>query len=528
MKHRRKIAPTHLLERKKHLISKIAIFSDIAKKFNRDFLNLLEPMEFRDGELIIKEGDTDTCFYLIEKGSIRLTLNTKPDDDVACPLEFQIGSKSEHEILGEAAFLKNRPRSCNARAIGRVKIMRLSPERFGSILLPLHSLLLYRFLMLQHRVLENLTSFSNMTTGMKSLVIDSCVLRSYAPGSTIFVQGQANDECLILMMGRVELRQRWGDDTSAKVLTVKRPFESVAENTLYGPEERNWCDAVALSHTRVMVITRVKLQELVRCQGDDASLASFQHVDDRHRGEPQTTTTTTTEEEASPSTTAARTLSTLLRHREIQMYAREWNVLAQMHLVFRPTDRTTKTMATSKRVSPPQIMYQILRAISIFRRLSSQTIYTSRNLYLQCYQRQQQQQQAKTNRDSGGLLSPEDHSVRFSQELYTIYRKFRDITSTPRHKRSSAQLDWITDFLSELEVFDEFHIAESKRASAAAVAPIVYFRRVEAQEHIVRQGEEEGRAYIIISGTVEIVGQDIGAHRVRHHDVLATLTPGMF
>ena len=72
---------------------------------------ILRPTSFNNGEYIIKQGSNDKLFYLIEEGSVMLTIKNDLHDPYE--MEKQIGRKNETEILGEVAFLRNCTRTCS-------------------------------------------------------------------------------------------------------------------------------------------------------------------------------------------------------------------------------------------------------------------------------------------------------------------------------------------------------------------------------------------------------------------------------
>jgi len=87
----------------------------------------LEPLEFRDGGLVIGQGDPGEKFYLIEKG-----------EAVALQMfegrEVEVGRMSGGMYFGERALLTNEPRAATVRAVGTLKVAALDRAAFERLL----------------------------------------------------------------------------------------------------------------------------------------------------------------------------------------------------------------------------------------------------------------------------------------------------------------------------------------------------------------------------------------------------------
>ena len=70
-----------------------------------------------DGDQLIRQGDVSTQLYLVEKGGLSALTN-----DVSVP----IGSG---EVVGEMAFLDNRPRTATVLARGPVRVRAIEREQ---------------------------------------------------------------------------------------------------------------------------------------------------------------------------------------------------------------------------------------------------------------------------------------------------------------------------------------------------------------------------------------------------------------
>lgn len=71
---------------------------------------------YKDGELIIKQGTTGNCLYVIQEGLVEVIKET-PEGEV------KVAELGETEFFGEMGLFEEDVRSCTVRAIGDAKIL---------------------------------------------------------------------------------------------------------------------------------------------------------------------------------------------------------------------------------------------------------------------------------------------------------------------------------------------------------------------------------------------------------------------
>jgi CRP-like cAMP-binding protein len=68
--------------------------------------------EFKAGEVIFKEGDAATEFFVIQRGKVEIRIGNR-----------LLGTLSDHDIFGEMALIDTAPRSATAIAATDVKLV---------------------------------------------------------------------------------------------------------------------------------------------------------------------------------------------------------------------------------------------------------------------------------------------------------------------------------------------------------------------------------------------------------------------
>ena len=71
---------------------------------------------YKDGELIIKQGTSGNCLYVIQEGKVEVIKETAVGD-------VKVAELGEADFFGEMGLFEEDVRSCTVRAIGEAKIL---------------------------------------------------------------------------------------------------------------------------------------------------------------------------------------------------------------------------------------------------------------------------------------------------------------------------------------------------------------------------------------------------------------------
>ena len=80
-------------------------------------------MEIKDGEIIIKQGTTGKCLYVIQEGKVEV-INEQGD------AEIKVAELGETEFFGEMGLFEKDVRSCTVRALGDARILTIDKRNF--------------------------------------------------------------------------------------------------------------------------------------------------------------------------------------------------------------------------------------------------------------------------------------------------------------------------------------------------------------------------------------------------------------
>ena len=79
--------------------------------------------DYKDREIIIKQGTVGNCLYVIQEGKVEV-INEKDGQDI------KIAELGESEFFGEMGLFEKDVRSCTVRALGDVKIITIDKKNF--------------------------------------------------------------------------------------------------------------------------------------------------------------------------------------------------------------------------------------------------------------------------------------------------------------------------------------------------------------------------------------------------------------
>lgn len=112
-------------EKYEQFLSKVPILVNLDKYERLTIADALIPESYKDGDVIIKEGEVGDKFFLIVKGKVKVTKEGKEQSN--SPL-------NEGDYFGEISLLTDEPRKATLTAIGDIKLVYLQREAFDRLM----------------------------------------------------------------------------------------------------------------------------------------------------------------------------------------------------------------------------------------------------------------------------------------------------------------------------------------------------------------------------------------------------------
>ena len=115
--------PRFIISIIRKIIGKFTIFKPKLYKMKSKALG----RRYRDGEMIIKQGDVGDCIYVIQEGKVEVFSENHKG-------EIKIAELGANEFFGEMGLFEKDVRSCTIRACGEAKILTIDKRNFYKII----------------------------------------------------------------------------------------------------------------------------------------------------------------------------------------------------------------------------------------------------------------------------------------------------------------------------------------------------------------------------------------------------------
>ncbi|KAI8143474.1 cAMP dependent protein kinase regulatory subunit [Fennellomyces sp. T-0311] len=116
-------------------LSEVPILRSLKTYERHKIADALEPVQFDDQEVVMREGDVGQNFYLIEDGE---AIFYKAAEDGT---QNEVNRSSKGDYFGELALLHDNPRAATVVACGRLKCVTLGKKAFTRLLGPVMDIL---------------------------------------------------------------------------------------------------------------------------------------------------------------------------------------------------------------------------------------------------------------------------------------------------------------------------------------------------------------------------------------------------
>ncbi|KAF2367934.1 Cyclic nucleotide-binding domain [Trinorchestia longiramus] len=111
------------------LLEKVPMLKSLKVYERLNLADALLPRTYKDGELIIQQGDAADGMFFVEEGEVRITMITNNQ-------EKEISRVTDGGCFGELALVTKKPRAATVYAVNNVKLAFLDVEAFERLLGP--------------------------------------------------------------------------------------------------------------------------------------------------------------------------------------------------------------------------------------------------------------------------------------------------------------------------------------------------------------------------------------------------------
>jgi len=112
-------------------LAKVSILESLDYYERLTVADALTPVQFQDGDIIVKQGEQGDDFFVIEEGTAVVLQRRSADEP-----QVEVGRLGKSDYFGEIALLLDRPRAATVVAKGPLKCVKLDRARFERLLGP--------------------------------------------------------------------------------------------------------------------------------------------------------------------------------------------------------------------------------------------------------------------------------------------------------------------------------------------------------------------------------------------------------
>jgi serine/threonine protein phosphatase PrpC/CRP-like cAMP-binding protein len=234
------------------------MFKDIGDEQREMIYGVMEQIDCKQGDWVIKQGTVGDRFYIVDHGDfeVRIIPDDQEDDGSGGNVvHVYHGSREQnaHPSFGELALMYSAPRAASVVAKTDGKLWALHRYAFRQVLAQQSE---RKELV---RVLKRISLLKNVKPEkIKSLAAAMSEV-TFGKGEAIVEQGQVGDNLFVIMSGSCELLHKEGKDVTAATL---KPNDFFGEEVLVD-ERRYAATAVSLQRTNCFKLDKLTLKQTV-------------------------------------------------------------------------------------------------------------------------------------------------------------------------------------------------------------------------------------------------------------------------
>merc|ERR1719464_278527 len=188
----------------------------------KEIVDVMYPMEYAKGSLIIKEGDIGSIVYVMEEGKVEVSREGK-----------FLSVMSAGKLFGELAILYNCQRTATIKAATDCKLWAIERQCFQTIMMRTGLIKQTEYT----AFLKSVPTFVNLPEETLIKIADVLEEYSYKEGEYIIRQGAIGDTFFIVSKGRVKVTRKEGGNEEKFIRNLHKG-DFFGEKALSGEEVR--------------------------------------------------------------------------------------------------------------------------------------------------------------------------------------------------------------------------------------------------------------------------------------------------
>lgn len=232
----------------------------------------LDLQSYADGELIVRQGDQATKFFVIQEGSVKCTQFKSSGREV------DLMTLGAGDYFGEMALLLHETRHANCFAVGKTRCLTLDRVKFDSILGPVQDMLARR---MRIRILQSVQILSRLPEAKLAKLASVMRVQAFSDGAYIIRQGEEGSRFYIINEGEVRCTRAAPNGHEEELIRLG-PQEFFGERALITNEVRK-ANIIAVGAVECLVLERSSFTSLLNDVQDDIAGEMYKRQEDAER-----------------------------------------------------------------------------------------------------------------------------------------------------------------------------------------------------------------------------------------------------
>lgn len=236
----------------------IPLFSLLPESAFAGVLGALKLVRKRPGDVILKQGDPGTAFYVLARGSVKVV---REDDDGQ---KHELAKLHDGAIFGEMALVSAQPRSANVVATDDCDLLEFDREALQAAASEVGTVAQALDNFTRERLLNNLLAtsplFKPLTRKQRYDLVRRFTAHDVTAGTHVIREGEPGRGLYVLLSGEVDV---WKRDADQKVLLATLKPGAVFGEISLVHEDTTTATVTAGTQSTVLFLGRELFQRLV-------------------------------------------------------------------------------------------------------------------------------------------------------------------------------------------------------------------------------------------------------------------------
>ncbi|MEA2521468.1 MAG: putative peptide zinc metalloprotease protein [Actinomycetota bacterium] len=182
------------------LIDALPAFQDLPGEILSDLAGRVVLRELRPGQVVTRQGDRATAFYVIRRGTFQVETEHPETDDVQ-----SLGTLGRGDSFGEIGLLHNAPRQATVRAQDEGEVFEIDKGTFDRLLADPINAPTFGPTLQALAELRDLPVFGHLGTDRLAELLDHGAWLSFSAGDHLMVQGARGDAFFAVASGQADV-----------------------------------------------------------------------------------------------------------------------------------------------------------------------------------------------------------------------------------------------------------------------------------------------------------------------------------